>query len=120
MESSVFFPNVFYSIILPLIGLLVSTSVLFFGGYIFSSEKIKELKEESKTEIILTPFKEAPWWTWIVSLLVMAPFIVHTLELWDIGNIHIREIVDGIWMLVVLIYFLVCWIAFYKKSKKEK
>lgn len=103
------FSNLFYSIALPLIGLIAVISVLWYGGFLFStSKKAKEMKTKSKMDVILIPFKEAPLWIWVVAILVFLPFIFHTIELWNPGVMtDVVSAFDTIGAVTMLIFYLV-------------
>jgi len=109
-----------YGFILPLIGLIIPCVVILFGSTTFGIKKVRESEDLSRMGALLSPFREAPWWVWVVALVGYTPFVIHSIELWYPTIIHVRELVDIIWMIIILIYSIACCIAAHRQEKKKK
>ena len=109
-----------YTYFLPIIGLIIPIVIILFGAILFGPKKVKEPDEVSKTWTLLSPFKDAPWWTWIIAIIGYAPFIVHSVELWNPDIVHIREFVDIAFMITVFSFFIACFVTTYKHGKKKR
>ncbi len=109
-----------YIYFLLIVGLIIPIAIILFGAIVFGPKKVKEPDEVSKGSVLLSLIKGAPWWTWIIAIIGYAPFIVHSVELWNPDIVHIRELVDIASMIDVFSFFIACFVAAYKHEKKKR
>lgn len=108
-----------YTYLLPIIGLVIPIVIILFGAILFGPKKFKE-PEVFNTHVLLAPFKDAPWWTWIIAIIGYAPFVFHAIELWHPNITDTREWVDIAFMITIFFYFIACFVAAYKHEKKKR
>ncbi len=103
--------NIIYSIILPVIGLLVVSFILLYGVK-FSSSK-ESIPDDATWKYILSqPLRECPLWIWAIVVLVFQTFIIHTIMLWNSSLAPtIPQISDLIAFSVLILYMILIGIT---------
>ncbi len=103
--------NIIYSIILPLIGLLVVAFILLYGVR-FSTSKESIPDDATWAYILSQPLRECPFWIWTIVVLVFQTFIVHTIMLWH-PELHptITQISDLVTFCVLILYIILIGIT---------